>query len=63
VWPAGQACVGYAHIVLVFAWNEIGEGGAIIPNHRDGYAYANAVRTVFGSAKQAPSTPAHGLLD
>jgi hypothetical protein len=51
------------HIVLVFAWNEIGEGGAIIPNHRDGYAYANAVRTVFGSTNQAPSTPAHCSLD
>ncbi len=44
-------------LVLVFAWNEIGEGGSIIPNHRDGYAYADAVRTVFGDATHAPATP------
>jgi hypothetical protein len=51
------------HIVLIFAWNEIGEGAAIIPDHRDRYAYTDAVRTVFGSANQAPSTPAHCSLD
>jgi hypothetical protein len=46
-------------IALLFAWNEIGEGGVIIPNHRDGYAYANAVRTVFGGSRSAPSTPSY----
>lgn len=44
-------------MVLIFAWNEIGEGGAIIPSHRDGYAYANAVRYVFGGPHQHPATP------
>ncbi len=46
------------HIVMLFAWNEIGEGGEIIPDHRDGYAYANAVRTVFGGPGVPPTTPA-----
>ena len=41
-------------IALVFAWNEIGEGSALIPNHVDGYAYGNAVRRVFGAPGQAP---------
>ncbi len=44
-------------IVMIFAWNEIGEGGAIIPTHQDSYAYANAVHTVFGGNGQAPVTP------
>ena len=41
-------------IVLVYAWNEIGEGGALIPNHVDGYAYTNVIRRVFGAPGQAP---------
>jgi len=45
------------HIVMIYAWNELAEGGAIIPTRQDGYAYANAVREVFGSAAQAPATP------
>jgi len=36
-------------IALVYAWNEIGEGGAIIPNHTDGYAYTTALRAAFTS--------------
>ena len=44
-------------VVMIFAWNEIGEGGAIIPDHQDNYAYANAVHTVFGGNGQAPATP------
>jgi Glycosyltransferase WbsX len=44
-------------LVLLYAWNEIGEGGAIIPDHRDGYAYADVVRMVFGGAGRAPTTP------
>ena len=46
-------------MVMIYAWNEIGEGGAIIPNHAYGYAYADAVRAVFGGPSQAPSTPAY----
>ena len=46
-------------MVLLFAWNEIGEGGSIIPNHRDGYAYADVVRTVFGGPEQAPTAPSY----
>jgi hypothetical protein len=41
-------------IVLIYAWNEIGEGGALIPNRTDGYAYTNAVRRVFGAPGQPP---------
>ena len=41
-------------IVLVFAWNEIGEGSGLIPNHVDGYAYGNVIRQVFGAPGQAP---------
>jgi hypothetical protein len=40
-------------MVLVFAWNEIGEGGAIIPTKVDGYAYTQALRRVF----TAPRVP------
>jgi hypothetical protein len=47
------------HIVLIYAWNEIGEGGSIIPDHRDGYGYADAVSTVFGGPNQMPTTPAY----
>ena len=39
-------------IVLIYAWNEIGEGGALIPNRTDGYAYTNVVRRVFGAPGQ-----------
>jgi hypothetical protein len=46
------------HIVMLFAWNEIGEGGEIIPDHRDGYSYGNAVKTVFGGPGTPPTTPA-----
>ena len=45
------------HLVMVYAWTEMGEGGAIIPNRQDGYGYAYAVRTVFGGPGQAPTTP------
>ena len=45
------------HIVMLYAWNEIGEGGALIPNHKDGYAYTEAIRTVFGGDGQPPMTP------
>ena len=43
-------------IVLVYAWNEIGEGGALIPTHVDGYAYGNMIRRVFGAPGQAPGS-------
>jgi hypothetical protein len=38
-------------IVMVFAWNEIGEGGAIIPAKAYGYSYTDALRKAFSSAK------------
>jgi len=41
-------------IVMVFAWNELGEGGAIIPTKADGFAYADALRRAF-AAKRAPT--------
>jgi hypothetical protein len=41
-------------IVLIYAWNEMGEGGALIPNRTEGYAYTNAVRRVFGAPGQQP---------
>ena len=44
-------------IVMIFAWNEIGEGGAIIPSYQDGFAYANTVGTIFGTTTSPPQTP------
>ena len=40
-------------VVLVFAWNEIGEGGAIIPNKTDRYGYTDALHHAF-TARKAP---------
>ncbi len=40
-------------IVMVFAWNESGEGGAIIPTKADRGAYADALSRVF-NARKAP---------
>jgi len=45
-------------IVMIFAWNEIGEGGAIIPSHQDGAVYANIIGTIFGTTTSPPRTPA-----
>jgi hypothetical protein len=41
-------------VVLIYAWNEIGEGGALIPNRTDGYAYTNVAGRVFGAPRQQP---------
>jgi hypothetical protein len=38
-------------VVMVFAWNEIGEGGAIIPTKAYGYSFTDALRKAFSSAK------------
>jgi hypothetical protein len=40
-------------MVLIFAWNEVGEGGSIIPTKIDGYAYTQALYHVF-TARRAP---------
>ncbi len=40
-------------IVMVFAWNETGEGGAIIPTKADRGAYTDALSRVF-NARKAP---------
>ncbi len=40
-------------MVLLYAWNETGEGGAIIPTRAYGYAYTDALRRVF-TARHAP---------
>ena len=37
-------------VVLLYAWNEIGEGGAILPTKGDGGAYALALQLAFTSA-------------
>jgi hypothetical protein len=34
--------------VLIYAWNELGEGGYILPTVGDGYAYLEAIKKVFG---------------
>jgi hypothetical protein len=47
------------HIVMVYAWTEMGEGGAIIPSRQDGYDYVEALRQVFGGPGEAPSTPSY----
>src|SRR5579884_794899 len=46
-------------IVMVYAWTEMGEGGAIIPSRQDGYDYVQALRQVFGGPGEAPSTPSY----
>lgn len=33
--------------ILIYAWNELGEGGYILPTVGDGYAYLNVIRKVF----------------
>jgi Glycosyltransferase WbsX len=43
-------------MVLVFAWNEVGEGGSIIPTKVDRYAYTQALHRVF-TAPRAPVCP------
>jgi len=40
-------------IVMVFAWNEIGEGGHIIPTGAERYGYTDALHTAF-TAHSAP---------
>src|SRR5918911_202083 len=40
-------------MVLVFAWNEVGEGGSIIPTKVDRYGYTQALHRVF----TAPRVP------
>ena len=37
-------------VVMIYAWNEYGEGGWICPDKGRGYAMAQAVREVFGPA-------------
>lgn len=41
-------------MVMIFAWNELGEGGAIIPTKVDRYGYTTALNNAFTVAK-APS--------
>jgi hypothetical protein len=41
-------------IIMVFAWNEIGEGGSIIPNKVDRTAYVDALHRVL-AGRTAPS--------
>jgi len=41
-------------IIMVFAWNETGEGGAIIPTKADRYAYTSALNGAI-TARTAPS--------
>ena len=35
-------------LVLIYAWNELGEGGNILPTEGDGYGYLEAIKEVFG---------------
>lgn len=34
--------------VLIYAWNELGEGGYILPTVGEGYSYLKAIKEVFG---------------
>jgi hypothetical protein len=34
--------------VLIYAWNELGEGGYILPTVGEGYGYLKAIKEVFG---------------
>ena len=42
-------------IVLVTAWNEIGEGEAVIPSQDDGYAYGQALAQAVGLPRFDPT--------
>lgn len=42
---------GNPKMVTIYAWNEWGEGGAILPSEADGYKYLDAVREVFKENK------------
>lgn len=48
-------------VVLVYAWTEMGEGGAIIPSVGDGFSLAQALGSVFGTTDTAPTTPPYCL--
>ncbi len=47
--------VNTLHTVILYAWNEWGEAEeAIEPSRKDGYAYADVVRRVFGLRPRGP---------
>ena len=46
-------------IVLIQAWNELGEGATIVPTDEDGYSYGRAVANAVGIPWTAP--PKHTL--
>ena len=37
--------------ILIYAWNELGEGGYIVPTVGEGFAYLDAIKKVFGKAE------------
>lgn len=37
--------------ILIYAWNELGEGGYILPTVGDGFGYLDAVKEVFGKTE------------
>jgi hypothetical protein len=36
-------------MVLVYAWNEFGEGGFVAPTHGEGFMKLECIREVFGT--------------
>lgn len=39
--------------LLIYSWNELGEGGYVLPTVGEGYSYLEAIKKVFGE-KQSP---------
>jgi hypothetical protein len=44
------------NLLFLYAWNEIGEGGILIPTKQDGDSYLKQIREVFGTQKQRSET-------
>jgi hypothetical protein len=41
-------------VVLLEAWNELGEGAYVLPTDKDGYSYDQAIARAVGPLDAAP---------
>lgn len=55
-WNAAHPRIAPAHAVILYAWNEIDEGGYLVPTLKEGTARLDAIRLVL---KPAATQPAH----
>lgn len=54
-----SATTGTAEHAVIYAWNEIGEGGYIIPSAGYNYKFLSKIRSVFGSSYTQQKYAAH----